>query len=200
MGCGRSEGEGSYRFRMTVNVETLQGRFFGSSVLTMTAHEHFSVTSEEAKGSVGILGEAAIIDLPTGPIFALLRSQEDHLTSSINKALSGHSLKGGVAAHVDLVREVARLPEGTSADLPKTDWPIFVWFENLSDPTTLERIDPNLIGVRRIFLEKTADEQTFELEKRLTWLDNLGRYRADPSNPFTSNLSSDVSHLRSRIQ
>ena len=67
-----SESTSSYRFRMTVEIETPQGIRTGSSVMEEGAYKKLKLTSEEHGGGGYTHGEAVVVDLPDGPAFALL--------------------------------------------------------------------------------------------------------------------------------
>jgi hypothetical protein len=68
---------------------------------------------------------------------------------------------------------------GTKADLPRADWPMILRFRDINDPKSVEQVDPEAIGVKRIMLETTGDEVTVGIEKRLGWLGALERSSAN---------------------
>ncbi len=47
---------------------------------------------------------------------------------------------------------------------------MMVRFRDLNDPKSVEKVDPEAIGVRRITVETTSDDVTTGIEKRLRWL------------------------------
>jgi hypothetical protein len=71
-GCGSFLFPSRYRFRMTVEVSTPQGLKTGSSVMEVSATRQILATSETHPISAGLRGEAVVVDLPSGPLFALL--------------------------------------------------------------------------------------------------------------------------------
>lgn len=73
----------------------------------------------------------------------------------------------------DVVESAGRISGSWSTrrgEVPRADWPLMVRFRDLGDPTSVERVDPAAIGVKRIVLETTSDEVTTGIEKRLGWL------------------------------
>ena len=94
------------------------------------------------------------------------------------------------------------------AELPRADWPLMVRFGDISDPKTVEQVDPDTIGVKRILLETTRDDVTTGIEKRLGWLPtvngSLTRRLAspDPANPPFSarvhgrDFSTEIKHVK----
>ncbi len=64
-------------------------------------------------------------------------------------------------------------------------YPIMVRFENVNDPTTVKLVDPDDLSksfgadfkLRRITVERTNDEVTEGIEKKLRWLKSVGKAR-----------------------
>ncbi|MEJ2410925.1 MAG: hypothetical protein P8Y48_16895 [Novosphingobium sp.] len=152
-GCGLGGG-GSYRFRLTVEVETPQGLRTGSGVMRASAHRTLKLTSEESAHSGGLKGEAVVVDLPGGPLFVLLKLPDARgsLDAKVTVALDPEAAQGG-DAYMAAVRRLGGWFGGPAkADLPRADWPMMVRFANIDDPRTVERVDPAVIGVKRIVL------------------------------------------------
>jgi hypothetical protein len=161
---------------MTVEVETPGGLKTGSSVMEVYADKHAALTSEEGSGfTSGLLrAEALVIELPDGPVFALLTRASD------SRAFGGEMTEAlAQMGHADdwkpYMAAVKRLggENGIKADLPREDWPMMVRFRDLNDPKSVEQVDPDTIGVKRIALETTSDDVTTGIEKRLGWLTTL---------------------------
>jgi hypothetical protein len=51
---------------------------------------------------------------------------------------------------------------------------MMVRFRDLNDPKSVERVDPEAAGVKRIIVETTGDDVTTGIEKRLGWLGKEG--------------------------
>ena len=190
-GCGILGTEKSYRFRMTVEVETPQGLKTGSGVYEISARKLTPLTSEEAEGSAGARGEATVVDLAGGPLFLLLKNDDagQPLHARVTAALAPDARIRNVEDYVATVGKLGGWFGGAKAELPRADWPMMVRFRSIDDPKSVEKVDPGAIGVKRIVVETTGDEVTTGIEKRLGW---LSRQRGslirrlsvpDPSNP-----------------
>jgi len=200
-GC-RSE---SYRYRVTVEVQTPQGVRSGSSVWETKAVEGSGIpdTALRYKGR----GEAVVVDLPTGPIFALLRDENvgvDYPHNLITRHLAAHpdssvQLTDDWRANRRAIKK-ARLSYTLSPD----EYPLLVRFPDISDPATLRKVGPHEleaafgpgVRLRRITIAVTNDGVTRGIEKRLPWIGRLEDYRRDKRNPFTSTLPNELSGLR----
>ncbi len=164
--CG---GEASYRYRMTVQVDTPGGPVTGSSV-----HEKFTkygdfVLSETGVGKGFLEGEAVMVELPSGPLFVLLElpDAKGSLGGFVTQALTGGAPLADFDDLFGRTRKLGGWFGGAEADLPRDEWPIMVRFRDLTDPTSVERVDPDTAGVRRIRLDTTDDEVTHGVKKRL---------------------------------
>ena len=188
-GCSRSE---TFRYRLTVEVETPKGLRSGSSVLEVDVSEtgENSITFPEARGiSTDVRGEAVAVDLPHGKVlFALLRSQEsaDAAAGWPIDALKPLRPRGDY----DYVRMVRAMKDmGELAVLPRmlplagqrqerSGYPMLVTFRDIDDPTSVELVDPDDlaatfgegVSLKRITVQITDDPVTTGIEKRLGWL------------------------------
>ena len=202
-GCGLFGAESTYRFRMTVEVDTPQGLKSGSSVMEVNATKQVLITSETHPISAGLKGEAVVVDLPGGPIFALLTIRGDSgplLFNVVTDALNPLPTKTpSTEDYMRQTNELAAMSEGArTAELPRDNWPMMIRFRNLNDPRTLERVDPATIGVKRITLTVTKEPVTVGIEKRLGWLNHLEQFRTEKTNPFTSSLPHEIGALRNK--
>jgi hypothetical protein len=160
-----------YRFRMTAEVQTPQGLKTGSSVYELEAHKTFALTSEENEGGGAFRGQATMVNLPDGPLFILLKTNTAgvDLGNAATLAFSLDAQTGHVDDYIAAVRALGRT-NGVKTELPRKDWPLMVRFGSLDDPKSVEKVDPEVIGVKRIVLETTSDAVTTGIEKRLRWL------------------------------
>jgi hypothetical protein len=171
-GCGFGGGE-SYRYRMTVVVDTPQGPRSGSSVIEVRVHPTGPLAA-----SVFIrraYGEAPFIDLPGGrTLFALLSNQPDGYNAGDQYAQFAYAdaVPGGLGW-----REQARaLKRQTSpATLPPEHYPRLITFLDPKDAKSIEVVDPaDLaavfgpgIALRSIEIAITSDPVTRRLSARL---------------------------------
>ena len=114
-----------------------------------------------------------MVDLPNGPMFVTLKMpvSGNDLGALATLTLAPSTRRGDVDAFIDAVRTLGDAREGEAkAALPRADWPLMVRFGDINDPKTVEQVDPDTIGVKRIVLETTRADVTTGIEKRLGWL------------------------------
>ena len=215
-GCALISGESTYRFRMTVEVQTPQSLKSGSSVMEIVAYKDPFVIGDYSGGHSGVGGQAVVIDLPGGPVFALLTIGDGAplLASQVTYALAPEARSGDFDAYLAAVRKLGRASEGAieaelphhlsysygGDDHPEADlaWPMMVRFRNLNDPMSVERVDPAAIGVKRIILTVTKEPLTVGIDKRLGWLEKLENFRYDGKTPFNELYPREATYLRTR--
>lgn len=187
-GCGILGSEASYRYRITVEVESPNGIVRGSSVHEETATlTSLRIGDSTGKGAI-LRGEAVMVELADGPLFVLLvlPHAKGSLAGAVTVALDPAAAGPERDDYFNAVRGLGGWFGSARAELPREDWPLMVRFRDLDDPTSVERVDPaNLaaqfgpgVRLKRILLETTSDEVTTGIEKRLAWID---------SNPKFSN-------------
>ncbi len=168
----------SFRFRMTVEVQTPQGPVSGSSVLEIQANRQTDLMTGGNTVGVDLTGEAVAVDLPDGrTLFAVLRLADqkiDDLPTVVMKTLDPQFDYDRADSAMRIAR--GRGAEGPVALSPEA-YPLLVMFADIADPTSVERVDPAAIGVTRITLETTDDPVTTGIERRLAWLEAVGRER-----------------------
>lgn len=170
-GCGLVNNN-SYRFKMTVEVETPQGVKTGSGVMKVTAYKIATLTSEEKPGGGGLTGEAVIVDLTSGPLFILLKMPRSgkNLGAAVTLALAPDTADSDIDGYVAAVRKLGGWSGNAKAELPRADWPMMVRFRDIGDPKSVEKVDPEVIGVTRIVVETTSDSVSTGIEERVPWL------------------------------
>lgn len=194
-GCSLPD-SASYRFRMSVEAYTPTGMRSGSSVMEEIASRNVFRTSETGPGSGGTRGEAVVVDLPDGPLFVLLKMSDarGEIGGYVTDALNHRGHLGGFEPYFAAVKRLGSWFGHAKAELPREDWPMMIRFRDLSDPHSVEQVDPDGTGVKRILLETTRDRVTTGLEKRLTWLD--GVEKSQSNSIVETNLSELVGELR----
>jgi hypothetical protein len=210
-GCGLIYRKSTFHFRMHVEVMTPQGPRRGAGVLELISEKTATFAIATSQGGTGLIGEAVVVDLPDGPLFVLLRhpGQADS-TSLANMVLDamapGFPDENSADTGVDQNRKVARAREGSiQAELPpqrldpynkvKQAWPMMVRFEDLANPKSVELVDPQAIGVKRIWVENTSAPLTTGIRKRLPWLGDRGHLLDSDSGPTTRpTLAQTIDH------
>ena len=185
-GCHLLSRQAEFRFRMTVEVSTGQGIRHGSSVYRVIANADSFKLGDVSGKSVGLEGEATMVDLPTGLLFVLLARPKagGPLASAVTAALFPPSSRNSDGSLVDAILGIDRWAPPIKADLPRKNWPTMVRFGDLADPRTVEIVEPELVGVSRISLETTQDEVSIGIRSKLPWLSDRGKPLAnDGSRP-----------------
>jgi len=193
----------TYRYRMTVEVDTPEGLRTGSSVIEVRSSRASSyVIPNPGQLNVRVKGEAVAIDLPgRKTLFVLLA--KDGFSPDV-----GAGQWAFQALHVP-VQEYGRMlvdlrTRQATGTLPIAVCPQMIYFRDVSDPQSLENVTtsalPRVFGpgvlIRRISIKLTNDDVTHQLALLLPWIDHLERYRTVPDNPFTNKLSPSVANLR----
>lgn len=193
-GCGLFGGN-SYRFKMTVAVDTPEGVRKGSSVYEVMARNKAGLDPSGKVREKDLRGEAVAVDLPGGrSLFALLKTvnpmREDLALMSM--AALDPSFKN------DWVESAARIASGdgiqSPAEVAAADYPLLVTFADIANSKSLELVDPmNLaatfgvdVKLKQITIEVTTDSITIGASKRLVWLSD-GGLTLDPDAVPTVN-------------
>lgn len=206
------------RYRLTLEAEVDGQPKSGSSVIEVTYSKQPQIASQPEL-SIGYRGEAVALDLGSrGLLFALLKAGSDSRSGPEWIALRAFNLPGGsfprpVEEGVKQVRSLSGKRE-----LPLGSLPLLVRFRNISDPMTVERVNPLNIAERfgdgarlvRATLEIvptgiwplnvfgiTGESVKTGISKKLVWLDHLDKYNSVPGNPFTSTLPKEINGFRS---
>jgi hypothetical protein len=181
-GCERTE---SYRYKLTLAVNTPEGVKRGSSVVEV----EFWDVSIPARGTMHRLrGEALYLDLGAGarPLIALLTrrlkpysGEEQQWTPDGGPGMRQMSRLYGVPPSADGMDTIARLasmrgPRAVTAN----ELPDLVTFANINDPKTVIEVDPNDlqaalgpgISWNEITLESTDEPITKGIEFKLSWM------------------------------
>ncbi|MES3150816.1 hypothetical protein O6Y00_00295 [Sphingomonas faeni] len=164
-GCNPFSATRSYRYRLTV-----VGEHTGSAVYEVLAsHSQFVLLSQEKLGGSGIKGDALVLETPLGLIFLIpgkASNRSEDMIGLVTHTLASDIPMGG---HDNFWRAVGRLGSvfgAAKAELPRAYWPMMVRFRDLTDPTSIEQVDPEAIGASRIIVETTDDNVTTGIEKR----------------------------------
>ena len=182
-GCGLFDSAASFRYRMTV-----VGAQSGTAVYELLAEKMSGpLLPDEKPGGSIIKGEALAIETPSGPVFVLLQPAQGggDLKGAVVRALAPDIPWNGQPNFWKAVNRLSGSGNGDAkGDLPRREWPLMVRFRDLNDPKSVEKVDPDAIGVKRITLETTSDAVTTGIEKRLGWLGDRGSIVSGPTtNP-----------------
>ncbi len=188
---------GTWRYRMTVTVETPEGIKTGSAVREIFAHCEPHLFQTNPCNTALAKGEAAAVDLgKRGVLFALMRGGPygaDYGWAIVHHVFfrsSGHTSK-------ELIRQYRWLKTGKVA-LHPNQYPMFVRFKDPKDPKTVENLldmEPCTdsatgipgnslclvkdhfeeafgagVKLKEVTIEMTDDQVTWGVEKWLPWL------------------------------
>lgn len=167
----------TWRYRLTLEVETPEGLKTGSSVIEVQVKDGPSFNPEGAR-MVFVRGEAVAVNLGArGVLFALLSSERstDHAQYIVYETFPW---PGGPGGQITKVGRAFYQSLQAKAELPTDRLPMLVRFKNINDPKTVERVDPGNLatsfgeGVKLIktIIEMTKDPVTTGIEKYLSWL------------------------------
>lgn len=187
----------TYRYRLTVEVDTPQGMRSGSSVIEVAT----SIASKLAlrPGELGwrVRGEAVAVELPNGKVLFALLSKPGQAEGANQFALNALADRSWANEQEFLAtvnaaiarRDIAELPRVAKTSRrrwepappptdPAIDYPLLVTFGNIADPKTVAKVDPNDLAasfgpgvrLRRITVQMTDAPVTTGIEKRLGWL------------------------------
>lgn len=203
-GCGvLGDSLPTYRYRLTVEVETPEGLKTGSSVIEVRSGVGGKAAGPMAVYTTEVRGEAVTVDLGRrGLMFALLRSGD-------NVDWAGQAMMRGIVpdpspeqrqamkdpwrdaikaryAKLLTMRGIYDLPREVDILGLRDNYPMLVRFRDIADPGTVEQVDPDDLArsfgegvkLKRITVQLTDDPVTTGIVKRLGWLDTVGRLRA----------------------
>lgn len=162
-GCNKTSSN-SLRYKMTVEVETPQGLKSGFAVREMTLATNNIMRPANGR----IKGEAVVVDLPGGQaLFALLTGGDGDVDYAMQ--IGGRAQVWGKSAGEPPAGPVELYPTAPkTTGLQNTNpLPMLVRFRDITDPKSVEAVDPEAIGVKRIMVETTSDDVTVGIGGRL---------------------------------
>ncbi len=180
--CGRTE---TYRYKLTLAVETPQGVKRGASVVEVM---FYKVSIPERGTMHKLRGEALYLDLGPGarPLIALLTKQlhpkygeDQRWTRDAGPELRWFSRIYGLTPSEDFIDDVPRIASARGPrKITPADLPDLVTFADIKDPSSVIEVDPgNLqatlgpnIAWNEITLESTDEPITTAIRTKLPWL------------------------------
>ena len=197
----------SWRFKITVEIETPDGIKSGYAVREVTAVTQPSITPETHPVTYGVIGEAVAIDLgDRGVAFALLGYTE------VFKAFPKEA-----KTTKEFIEYYSNLPVGQKAVLTNAH-PQIVTFTDINDPLTVKMLlgsrfnvkkqdlDPvndfeaqfgQGVTLKQVIIEITDEPVTSDIEKWLPWLDDLnGHYLHGGSTSRNAPLGLEAGNFK----
>jgi len=166
---------GILRYRMTVEVQVGDELRTGSGVIEARYHHNPGWLPGHPVGSRA-RGEAVTIDLGARGVLFLLLTDSGSGSDAQNIPKRIFNIETWKAS---VIRDLSDFE--AKAEIPFEDLPMLVQFRNITDPKTVELVEPDDLaasfgpGVRlkRVIIETTKDPVTTGIEKRLRWLGRL---------------------------
>jgi hypothetical protein len=145
-GCDIFSKEHIYRYRLNVEIETPAGLRSGSSVIEARAYEGGALEGHIVHSE--LRGEAVAIDIAGGQtLFGLLQSV-DGLTGAYASAAYSQMLPESINKNADWRVSFDAIGVQTAvAEVPPSDYPIFVMFSDINDPASAK-----LVGVYPLYI------------------------------------------------
>lgn len=222
--CGSETSE--LRYRLTVDVETPQGlsRGYAIRAVTMTKTPSWNIFARHIV--MKAKGEAIAIDLPEGKgtLFALLSGERHGADYSLHVARDAFSSTWYSPKYKDpegsgwpnygllfadlkatKARAILHCPDRFVGD-PKNrpdelsgDCPLFVRFEDITDPSSVEQVDPRNMPatfgagfkIKQVTLEVTDQPLTIAVSKRFAWWQKYRNQRMRLNGSNDALVSSD---------
>lgn len=197
--CWKTEPDNVLRYKMTVEVETLEGIKSGFAVREMILS-----TDNIMRPTTGrIRGEAVAVDLPGGKtLFALLTGGDGDVDYAMQ--IGGRAQVWGKSPSELRATPIELYPiaPDTIALNHTNPLPMLVMFRDVGVPKSVERVDPTNVAakfgagvkLKRITVNRTDDTVTTGVEKRLHWLKfyynrQLDGHRYNDSQNFSNSLN-----------
>jgi hypothetical protein len=179
------------RYRLTLQAEVDGEPRSGSGVIEVTYSKNNDPISQAAF-SIDVRGEAVALDLgPRGTLFALLKPDTDSRSGPEYIVLRAFDFPGGALPSpvVTGLQQVRHL--SGKRELPLKSLPLLARFRDLSDPKTVEKVEPLELekrfgaGVKLVRAEieivsaglwpfnrigVSGEPTTIGIERRLSWL------------------------------
>jgi hypothetical protein len=185
-GCGLFGGN-TYRYKLTVEVETPEGMRTGYAVRQVDWSSGVNLTQEADTASMSHKGEAVIVDLPNGETLFALMSPDGQETPML--AFGSATLKSNADRSV---REL-HPPTRPEARYGESGFPRLVRFRDINDPKTVEAVDPTDLSaafgkgyrLKRVTAQIVHEDVTELMGSRLAWISAPAGTRLNPAKSPT---------------
>lgn len=197
---GCSEELPTYRYELTVEVDTPEGVRTGSSVIEVRSVVRTGLPGPEQGGTYRyVAGEAVAVDLPNGEtLFAVLTGNgtstffsPEYIVEMVSR--DHFSKKFGRRMSANDAQLIAKLADTRlKAELPAKQMPAFVIFDDLSRPSSVrELVVSNFAdnlgeGYRlsKVIVETTQKPIVYTIGGRLKWLRPAPEPSLDPTHAY----------------
>jgi hypothetical protein len=184
------------RYRLTIVIDTPDGRRTGSAVMELTSHINPEFPGPEAGGfHFMVNGEAVPVLLANGNYVFVVQKWRDHndalamLRASFSDILPPVHQNSYGDERIDAIKRQMREFAGIrgSRPVPSEYYPIVAFFPDISNPETIVAADAGrveeLIADSRLVsmsVEVTQDPVTRKIKRILPWLESYQKGYFDP--------------------
>ena len=168
----------TYRYKITVEVQTPQGIRTGSAVREVASHTEPRITPEMGGVHVALKGEAVVVPLSNGKsVYALLTADDaSGFPAAVAEEVLGPAGGYPRGPYADIVAYLAS--HRVRGIVPPRAYPKFVSFTDKRDPKTVYLVKPkstppvadNEVLIKKISIETAGEAVTRSIEKDLPWL------------------------------
>ena len=181
-GCGMMGH--TYRYKLTVEVETPEGLRTGYAVREVSWSPGVQITPEADTASMTHRGEAAMVELPNSQVLFALLSPDGQETPMLAFGSARQT------AWSDGAVKVLEPPAKPEAAFGQSGYPRLVRFRDMGDPRTVETVDPaNLAAsfgpgyrLKRITAQIVSEDVTEKVRDRLGWLSEYPEPKLNPKH------------------
>lgn len=162
----------TYRYKLTVEVETPEGLRTGSAVRQVSWTKGMKITPEADTATMTHKGEAAIVDLPGGRTLFALMSPDGQETPMLAFGSARQSRRS------DRSIKILTPPAKPEPVYGKSGYPRLVMFRDIKDPKTVEKVDPTNFAasfgagyrLKRITAQIVDEPVARDLKNILPWI------------------------------
>lgn len=212
-GCGI--GQETLRFRVTAEFRTSRGVRRGSSVQEIHHGGRFPLLPGGDSHVTKKRGEGIAVDFDQKTLFIVGAPFPDWLKVAAHgivrsspqlRPVSVDDWPANRAKFMRRFRDAEATVTATLADLSSSEpaSPTFLWFQNVSDPLSMQLVDPNQlekvfgagVSLSQFTFVATDEPFTDEMRRRLPWWDRLRDYKFDKNSPLSYNDWAKIEGLR----
>lgn len=162
----------TYRYKLTVEVETPEGLHTGSAVRQVSWAKGMQITPEATTSTMTHKGEAVAVDLPGGNTLFALMSPDGQETPMLAFGSARQTSRSDRS-----VKELLS-PSSPEAVYGRSGYPRLVRFRNINDPRTVEKVNPEDLvtsfgagyRLKRITAQIVDDPVTKRIGNKLPWI------------------------------
>ncbi|MCB1558095.1 MAG: hypothetical protein KDJ50_04155 [Alphaproteobacteria bacterium] len=186
---------GSWRYKITVEVETPEGIKTGSAIREVIYQSTPHILPEAHRSRVQVKGEAVVIELGEGKyLFALMDTNGPYRIVSELFPYNWETQRDYIAYYKSLT--------GEKKTLDQKLYPTFVTFKDINDQMSVTPVDRHDLSqafgtgvkLKNITVEMTDEPVTWQIDELLPWLQSL-KSNLDGSYVTTGSSLANTLHV-----